>query len=205
MKKIIFILLIQLVITGCISKPNSVNSNLNISEGDQSISGWKNFSNAELNINLKYPSDWVGEESDYNNGVTRRYNILYKISTTQTYPSKERPLDALVEIEKLDNPDKLSLQDIFNNQYNDCLDTPLAAGMGCPPAEDTTKWKKLIIDEYPVLRSGKRKIPAGIDTDYLYIDKIDYFLVVNAVYYNLNNTYDLAPVFEEMVSSIKLK
>lgn len=175
--------------------------------GQDNITTTKDFFNTKLGIGLSYPNDWVEEKSDYYSKITltQRYNVLYKISTTQTYPDKERPLDAFVDIGKLDNPGKLSLQEIFNNQYKNCLSTPLAAGMGCPLPEDTSSWGKSIISGYQVLRSGKRKIPEGIDTDSLYIGKADYFIVINATYYNLNNTYDLAPIFEKIVSSIKLK
>jgi hypothetical protein len=161
-------------------------------------SGWKTYTNTKYGLLLKYPNEW----KVYQGEKFRSIFGAYKSSTTQTYPSVEDPMDAFISMQIIENERHLTLQKIFNKQYDDCLNDPSSQDMGCPGPEDTSKWKKVIIGGKEAIRSGKRGIPEGLPTDSVYINRGDYFLEISGTYYNLNNTYDFAPVFENILSTL---
>ena len=157
------------------------------------IDDWVLYTNATYGFSLRYPGDWeLRNSQDSIQSFARR-------STTQTYPSKDDPLDAWVSLRLLNNPNLKTLQQVFDDEYASCMQNP--PDIGCPAAEQTQDWKTLSVGGASALRSGVRTIILPVDS--IYINRGSYFLVLNATYYNRNGTYDLAPVFEKILSTFQ--
>lgn len=80
MKKLALTILLSLVVilSGCLAKPqggNNVNQNINqntnmtTTTGDIDISNWQTYKNEEYGFEIKYPSDWIFQESREGNKV----------------------------------------------------------------------------------------------------------------------------------------
>jgi len=194
---ILFVVVFVFALIGFLSKNDFKINNQN---NEELTLNWQTYTNNEYGFSLKYPSDW---ERNYIGNDSMKSQTFYKISTTQSYPNKNKPLDAFVRVSILDNPDNLTIQEIFNKEYQECLDIPDNA-MGCPAPEDTSKWQEIIIDGKKALRSGKRNVPEGLPEDVVYIIKPNYFIVLGGTYYNFNNTYDFSLIFEHMLDTFKI-
>lgn len=169
------------------------------------ISSWKTYADRKLGIEFKYPEDWFrrGDEKNTPDWVV----TLYKKSTTQTYPSSDFPLDALISVSTIDNPKNLSLQQIFNNDYEACLEIEKrdGPGMGCPGAIDTSNWKSINIDGKPAIRSGITVFPESLPSDNIYIKIPGKFITIDAIYYNEKDySANLSSIFNKLITTIKI-
>jgi hypothetical protein len=183
--------------TNAVANTNSV-VNGNSNTAVNSTAGWKTYTNTVYGFTFKYPSDWKTDDITKIKGTTSVVGI-YKSSTTQTYPSKENPMDGYVSVSVVKNPQHLSLQQFFDKEKADCDLTN--SEMGCPGAENVSNFSSVIIAGKSALRSGKRVMPEGLPTDSVYISFPEYFLEIHGTYYNRNNTYDFAPVFQNILST----
>ncbi|MFA5030839.1 MAG: hypothetical protein WC495_04580 [Patescibacteria group bacterium] len=182
---------------------NTVSNTNTADTSDVDTSNWFTYTNEEYGFLIKYPSDWSTEDTKIWSESLTRVVGFYKNSTTQTYPSSDKPLDAYISITKLNNPNHLTLQEYFNKEYTDCMATESL--MGCPGAENVSGWDEVTFGTKKGLRSGKRGMPEGLPTDSIYFDFSDYFLVINGTYYNLKGTYDFTPDFEKILATFQFK
>lgn len=115
--------------------------------------------------------------------------------------------DAMVVITILENRNNQSLQDFFGNRYEACKSIELP----CPASEDISKWENINLAGVNALRSGKRGTE-GPDIDSVYIARNSNFIIIEAQYLDLaginfsegdQNIYNLAPVFDQILSTFK--
>lgn len=216
MKKIIFIFTLLIIILGInfylykkysISRRNADNNLFSVENKDATQEAWKLYENKTLGLSLIYPDDWILENQNTKYGDQTNMDLIYRPSTTQDYPSKDKPMDAFINIGTLDNPKNLTLQEIFYNHHTECKKNIKKDGMGCLPVIDISEWKKYKLNEYDVYKTGYEPIAGeggGLPGNTLYVCKDGYFIFISAMNYNLRNTYDPAPVFEKIISSIKI-
>ncbi len=156
----------------------------------------RQYSNDQIGISFDYPKQWQEATSDLNlpdwirNSQRTRF---YLPSTTQDYPSHDFPLDGLLDILVLENPDEKPLKEFFSelkqSNYESCLAAEAASegGIGCPEPEDVSGWQELSVRGKSAIRSGERGVPEGSPTDELYINLGTKIIGLRATNYHLKD------------------
>lgn len=161
-------------------------------------SDWLTYENEEYGFHLKYPSNWETEVRENTSEDINHIKSFYKISTTQKYPDPEKPLDAYVSIWIKNNPNSETLQEMFDREYQECLDIQ-DNQYGCPGPQDTSDWKNVEVDGREAIRSSK--INSLVDYDIVYVVYSGYFFVIHGSYYN--NNYNFEPVFNQIILTLQ--
>lgn len=187
--------------------PNKQNLDIQSTNVDKNLLSaekeWKLYENKDLGLSLIYPNGWILENENTKYKNQNNIDLIYRPSTTQDYPDKNKPMDATINIRTINNPNNKSLQEIFNIRADECDNQ---YGM-CMSATDVSKMKKYKIDDFNVFEYGYKPISGeggGFPGNTIYIKKNNFFILVSVMNLNLKNTYDPVPVFEKVISSIEL-
>ncbi len=166
------------------------------------MADWQTYTNDQYGFNIKYPSNWVTKEipnQEYG-GVVNFFQ-----SGTKTYPEQggSQPIgENVVTLSLLKNPDDLTLQQIFNNNYNKCLQQP-NNDFGCPGPQNTESWQTITVDGAKAWRTGDIGIPEGPGADTLYIKQDGYYIEMTLMFFEpVRKNIDTA-ILDRMISTFR--
>ncbi len=166
------------------------------------LAGWQTYTNGQYGFNIKYPSNWVAKEipnQEYG-GVVNFFQ-----SGSKTYPEQggSQPIgENLVTLSLLKNPNDLTLQQIFNNNYNKCLQEP-NNDFGCPSPQNTESWQTITVDGAKAWRTGDTGIPEGPGADTLYIKQDGYYIEMTLMLFEpVRKNIDTA-ILDRMISTFR--
>jgi len=155
---------------------------------------WQIYTNEEYGVSVKYPADWRNSTSANSNSLI----AMYKPSTTSNYPSSDNPMDIYIQIYVIANHNHLTLQELFDEEYQSCLIE--AAEMGCPGPANVANFKSVEINGTVGLQDSSPSVLQGITT---YFDKNDYFIAIAGSKYNLSDSYDFSKDYNQILSTFK--
>ena len=166
------------------------------------MADWQTYTNSQYGFNIKYPSNWVAKEipnQEYG-GVVNFFQ-----SETKTYPEQggSQPIGKnLVTLSLLKNPDDLTLQQIFNNNYNKCLQEP-NNDLGCPRPQNTESWQTITVDGAKAWRTGDIGIPEGPGANTLYIKQDGYYIEMTLMFFEPARKNIDTAILDRMISTFR--
>lgn len=173
------------------------------------LAGWKTYHVRQYGLTFQYPSDW---ETDLNQLQSQQLLLgdyvgaLYKKSITQQYPTPSFPLDSLITITEIPNPQNLSLPALLDQQFKDCerqtAGKENVLGLDCTPV-DVSEWQTMTIGGKSAVR-GEMTVPEGLPTDDAYIQMNGRYLLFSATLYNQDFT-GLSVIFDQILASVKFE
>lgn len=146
------------------------------------------FDSPQYGFSLYYPTDFSDSK------VRDKYTSYGITTELLTILNKN---DTSLRLEVINNPDNISLYDIFDNALRQCMqEQEIEHGPGCPiPQPDN--WEKRTINGYVMLIGEEPISSIGA-----YIIKPGYIIHIQ---YTAHDGLSIAPVFEDVLKSIEIK
>ncbi len=164
-----------------------------------------NYINEEFGISFQVPNEWeetIKTKDKIPEGLFT--DLIYKKSKTQTYPDERFPLDATLSIKKINNSENLTIDQLFEKEYEKCeqsQDNDSGFGTRGCPKYSTLGWKAYTIDGIEGLRGIISEEPLSSDVIYFKFDK--YYLMISIKQWNPVLKDELEDSFEKIIQSIK--
>lgn len=184
-----------------------------------SASGWKTHTNQNFKYSIQYPASFgplSSEAADFFYESDPSMVALVKDCTIECAASEDDQLpDAYIQVNFIENPENKTLQELLNQQYEECVDSFSGSGLpdtyfeelgiACTEPQDVSGWSELIVDGQPAVRSGK--IVLGDDAEKRRRSEF-VFITVNQGFYTISENhhvdYDFGDTFEMVLDSFTI-